>query len=78
MPRDPKVIPIMRGRLVLVAERYGTPREFCSLQAALDAERDAYEETVGYFVAKDNAAAAQMIAEGDSILLKPGLNSDGP
>jgi CheY-like chemotaxis protein len=26
MPHDPKVIPIMRGRLVLVAERYGTPR----------------------------------------------------
>jgi CheY-like chemotaxis protein len=26
MPRDPKVIPIMRGRLVLVAERFGTPR----------------------------------------------------
>jgi CheY-like chemotaxis protein len=25
MPHDPKVIPIMRGRLVLVAERYGTP-----------------------------------------------------
>jgi hypothetical protein len=23
---DPKIIPIMRGRLVLVAERYGTPR----------------------------------------------------
>jgi CheY-like chemotaxis protein len=26
MPYDPKVIPILRGRLVLVAERYGTPR----------------------------------------------------
>jgi CheY-like chemotaxis protein len=26
MPHDPKLIPIMRGRLVLVAERYGTPR----------------------------------------------------
>ncbi len=26
MPHDPKVIPIMRGRLVLVAERHGTPR----------------------------------------------------
>jgi hypothetical protein len=26
MPHDPKVIPILRGRLVLVAERYGTPR----------------------------------------------------
>jgi CheY-like chemotaxis protein len=26
MPHDPKVSPIMRGRLVLVAERYGTPR----------------------------------------------------
>jgi hypothetical protein len=26
MPHDPKVIPIQRGRLVLVAERYGTPR----------------------------------------------------
>jgi CheY-like chemotaxis protein len=26
MPHDPKVIPIMRGRRVLVAERYGTPR----------------------------------------------------
>jgi hypothetical protein len=26
MPRDPSVIPILRGRLVLVAERYGTPR----------------------------------------------------
>jgi CheY-like chemotaxis protein len=26
MPHHPKVIPIMRGRLVLVAERYGTPR----------------------------------------------------
>jgi CheY-like chemotaxis protein len=26
MPYDPKVIPIMRGRLVLVAECYGTPR----------------------------------------------------
>ncbi len=26
MSHDPKVIPIMRGRLVLVAERYGTPR----------------------------------------------------
>ena len=26
MPHDPKVIPIMRGRLVLVAGRYGTPR----------------------------------------------------
>jgi CheY-like chemotaxis protein len=26
MPHDPKVIPIMRGRLVLVAERSGTPR----------------------------------------------------
>ena len=26
MPHDPTVIPIMRGRLVLVAERYGTPR----------------------------------------------------
>ncbi len=26
MPHDSKVIPIMRGRLVLVAERYGTPR----------------------------------------------------
>ena len=24
MPHDPKVIPILRGRLVLVAERYGT------------------------------------------------------
>jgi CheY-like chemotaxis protein len=26
MPHDPKVIPILRGRLVLVAERYGAPR----------------------------------------------------
>jgi two-component system cell cycle response regulator CpdR len=26
MPHDTSVIPIMRGRLVLVAERYGTPR----------------------------------------------------
>jgi CheY-like chemotaxis protein len=26
MPHDPTVIPILRGRLVLVAERYGTPR----------------------------------------------------
>ena len=26
MPHDPTVIPIMCGRLVLVAERYGTPR----------------------------------------------------
>jgi CheY-like chemotaxis protein len=26
MPYDPQVIPITRGRLVLVAERYGTPR----------------------------------------------------
>lgn len=26
MPHDSKVIPIMPGRLVLVAERYGTPR----------------------------------------------------
>jgi CheY-like chemotaxis protein len=26
MPHDPKVIPILRGRLVLVAERCGTPR----------------------------------------------------
>jgi two-component system, cell cycle response regulator CpdR len=26
MPHDPKVIPIMRGRLVLVADPYGTPR----------------------------------------------------
>jgi hypothetical protein len=26
VPYDSKVIPIMRGRLVLVAERYGTPR----------------------------------------------------
>jgi CheY-like chemotaxis protein len=26
MPQNPKVIPILRGRLVLVAERYGTPR----------------------------------------------------
>jgi hypothetical protein len=25
MPHDPTVIPIMRGRRVLVAERYGTP-----------------------------------------------------
>jgi CheY-like chemotaxis protein len=30
MPHDPKVIPIMRGRLVLVAERYGTPRVLVS------------------------------------------------
>ena len=26
MPHGPKIIPILRGRLVLVAERYGTPR----------------------------------------------------
>jgi hypothetical protein len=30
MPHDSKVIPIMRGRLVLVAERYGTPRVLVS------------------------------------------------
>jgi hypothetical protein len=35
--------------------------------------KDGYEEIVGYFVQKDNGPAAQMIAGGECIFLKPGL-----
>jgi hypothetical protein len=37
MPHDPRVTPIMRGRLVLVAERYGTPRALVPAASDLSA-----------------------------------------